>query len=109
MFIRTRLVHWLTFRFAAGITLFPFVLIAPGVPLSRRLLIHERIHLLQQAELLVLPFYLLYLLEYLAARFRNKTHYQAYRNISFEREAYSNDRNSFYLEQRKTWSWLKYL
>lgn len=109
MFIRTRLVSFLTFRFAAGITLFPFVLIAPHVPLSRRLLIHERIHLRQQAELLVIPFYLLYLLEYLVRRLQTKTHYQAYRHISFEREAYENDKNPFYLEQRRTWSWLNYL
>lgn len=109
MFIRTRLVNYLTFRFAAGITLFPFVLIAPHVPLNRRLLVHERIHLQQQAELLVIPFYILYLLEYVSGRLRRKTHYQAYRAISFEREAYENDSNPRYLDQRKAWSWLKYL
>ena len=109
MFIRTRLINYLTFHFAAGITLFPFVLIAPHVPFSRRLFIHERIHLRQQAELLVLPFYFLYLLEYIFGRLRKKSHYQAYRAISFEREAYENDRNSFYLYQRKPWSWVKYL
>lgn len=109
MFIRTRLVPYITFNFAAGLTLYPFVLIAPKVVLSRRLFIHERIHLKQQAELLVIPFYFLYLLEYLLRRMQYKSHYQAYRHISFEREAYENDRNSFYLRQRKPWSWLSYL
>lgn len=109
MFIRTRLVHWLTFGFAAGITLFPFVLITPEVRLSRRLLTHERIHLRQQAELLVLPFYVCYLIEYLVRRLQRKNHYQAYRNISFEKEAYRNDKNPRYLEKRKAWSWVRYL
>lgn len=109
MFIRTRLVRWLTFGFAVGITLFPFVLIAPEARLSRRLLTHERIHLRQQAELLLLPFYVCYLAEYLVRRLQGKSHYQAYRSISFEKEAYMNDRDSGYLEKRKAWSWVRYL
>lgn len=109
MFIKTRLVRWLTFGFAVGITLFPFVLIAPDIRLGRRLLIHERIHLRQQAELLVLPFYLCYLTEYLVRLLQGKSHYQAYRSISFEKEAYLNDTNSLYLEKRKAWNWVRYL
>ncbi|WP_017731636.1 hypothetical protein [Nafulsella turpanensis] len=35
MFIRTKLVHWLTFNFAAAITLYPFVLVAPRYPLKK--------------------------------------------------------------------------
>ncbi|MGK0254765.1 MAG: hypothetical protein ACI9OE_002275, partial [Mariniflexile sp.] len=33
----------------------------------------------------------------------------AYRNISFEREAYANEMYLDYLKQRKFWSFLKYL
>lgn len=109
MFIKTRFTRWLSFGFANGITLFPFVLIAPTVRLSRRLVIHERIHLRQQAELLVVPFYLLYLLEFLVRWFRFRSRYQAYRNISFEREAYSNDTNRYYLQTRPAWNWRRYL
>jgi len=41
-------------------------------------LIHEKIHIEKQRELLVLPYYLLYFLEYLVRRFRT-THSEAYR------------------------------
>lgn len=109
MFIRTRLTGWLTFGFAAGITLFPFVLLRPDVHLTRRLVVHERIHLKQQAELLVVPFFLLYLLEYCFNLLKYQNHYKAYFHISFEREAYSNDFKSFYLMKRKPFNWLKYL
>ena len=109
MFIRTRFAGWITFGFAAGITLFPFVLIRPGIPLTRRLVVHERIHLQQQAELLIFPFFLFYLLEYLLNMWKFKNHYKAYYSISFEREAYQNDRNPFYLRQRRLFNWINYL
>lgn len=108
MFIRTRFTKWLTFGFASGITLFPFVFVRPGIRLNRRLVVHEKIHIQQQKELLVIPFFLLYLLEYLFNLVRYKNHYQAYYYISFEQEAYLNDKNMFYLKKRKPFSWLKY-
>ncbi len=109
MFIRTRLVRLITFGFAAAITLFPFVLIRPEVSVNRRIVIHERIHLKQQAELLIIPFYILYLLEYLYRLFRYRNHYTAYRQISFEREAYENEADTSYLSKRRWWNWRKYL
>lgn len=109
IFVRTKLVSWFTFGFAAGITLFPFILIAPHVPLRKSLVVHEQIHFRQQLELLVIPFYLLYLVEYLVGRAKGKTHYQAYRSISFEREAFSNEGHSLYLKERKNWSWFRYI
>lgn len=109
MFIRTRLTKWITFGFASGITLFPFVLIRPGILLTRRLVVHERIHLQQQKELLIIPFFLLYLLEYIFNLIKYKNHYKAYFLISFEQEAYLNDKNIQYFKHRKPFSWLKYL
>lgn len=109
MFFRTRLTRWLTFGFASGITLFPFVLIRPGVRLSRRLVVHEKIHLQQQKELWVIPFFLLYLLEYIYNLLKYKSHYKAYIHISFEQEAYMNDRKILYLKNRKSFSWVRYL
>lgn len=109
MFIRTGLVRFFTFGFASAITLFPLVLIGTGARLNRRLVVHERIHLRQQAEMLVLPFYVLYVLEYLLRLVYYRNQYLAYRNISFEREAYANDHNIHYLGQRTFWAWLSYL
>lgn len=61
---------------------------------------HEKTHLIQQVELLLLPFAIIYGLEYL---------FKGYRNISFEREAYENADNPEYLKTRKPYAWLKYL
>ncbi|MDE6282618.1 MAG: hypothetical protein K2L97_01355 [Muribaculaceae bacterium] len=70
---------------------------------------HERIHTAQQRELLFIPFYLLYLIEFCVrwCQYRNRD--TAYRNISFEREAYTNGPNLDYLTHRPHYSWLRYL
>ena len=69
---------------------------------------HERIHTAQYRELGYLLFLPLYLLEWIIKlcyyRFNNK---KAYRAISFEREAYWNERNPEYLKQRKHYAWLR--
>jgi len=70
---------------------------------------HERIHLRQQIELLLLPFYLFYLLNYLYNLLRYKKHFKAYKNIVFEREAYAKHHELDYLENRKFWAWAHYL
>lgn len=73
------------------------------------LLNHERIHLRQQIEMLVIPFYLWYGIEFLLRLMAFKNIDVAYRNICFEREAYANERDLEYLKKRKTWSFLNYL
>jgi hypothetical protein len=35
--------------------------------------------------------------------------YKAYRSISFEREAYDNETNLYYLKERRTFGFIKYL
>lgn len=72
------------------------------------LLNHERIHIRQQLELLVLPFFLLYVGEWLVLRWKYKDGDQAYRNISFEKEAYAHANNLTYLKQRKAYYWIQY-
>lgn len=91
-----------------GMALFPFILVRHRHP-GPTLLNHERIHLRQQAELGILPFYLWYVLEYLIRRIRHRDHYTAYRNISFEREAFANDSNLAYLSARPFWAFRRYL
>lgn len=72
------------------------------------LLNHERIHIRQQLELLVIPFYIWYLLEWLYHYAKCRHWWKAYRKISFEQEAYTNETNFNYLKKRKFWSFLKY-
>jgi hypothetical protein len=97
-------VSWLT---VDGMALFPFVLVRQARP-GAELLNHERIHLRQQAELGVLPFYVWYLLEYGYWRLRGRAHFAAYLAISFEREAYANEDNLAYLTHRPVWAFTRY-
>lgn len=98
----------LRFLPASGIALFPFVLLRKAdAPHGERLLNHERIHLRQQLELLILPFYIWYLLAYVYYRLKGMGHYPAYRSIIFEREAYKHDADPGYLTTRPFWGFLR--
>ena len=67
---------------------------------------HERIHDAQQRELLWIPFYILYVLEWLWRLILYRNHHKAYRNISFEREAYSHGHDFGYLSRRRPYAWV---
>lgn len=90
----------------AGITIFPFILIDQRFRADTVLLNHEKIHIRQQLELLVLPFYCLYIGNYLINLLRYRNHNTAYRNIIFEKEAYSHESNLFYLGKRRLFAFL---
>jgi len=93
-----------------GLTFFPFVFLKDNKFKEDKVLInHEWIHLKQQLELLIIPFFLWYGIEFLARLQQYKNWHLAYRNISFEREAYCNESNVKYLNQRGFWQFLKYL
>ena len=88
---------------------------------------HEKIHSRQFVELMVLfavatvlirwwlplfsPlfFYAWYVIEYLIHLARFKSHYLAYRRISFEREAYTHQTNINYLSKRELFSFFEYM
>lgn len=93
-----------------GISLWPFIILKSEVFKDDPVLLnHEKIHLKQQAELLVIFFYLWYGIEYLIRIFQYKKRHLAYRNISFEREAYKNEANMNYINSRRFLDFLKYL
>jgi hypothetical protein len=93
----------------SGMALFPFILVNNQSLLTDTILLnHERIHLKQQAELLVIPFYVLYLINYLINIAKYRNHDKAYLNIVFEREAYAKDTDPGYLNCRKMYSWRRY-
>ena len=98
----------LPFMRANGMAIFPFLFVKYRMP-SKVLINHERIHFRQQIEMLILPFYVWYVVEYLIHRIRGKSPRQAYMSISFEREAYANDDDLGYLEKRKIWDFWRYL
>lgn len=93
-----------------GLALYPFVFLkSKELRLNKVLVNHENIHLRQQIELLVIPFYLVYGFEFLIRLLQYRNWQQAYRNISFEREAYVNEKNLDYLQSRFFWGFFKYM
>lgn len=93
-----------------GVTLFPFVFLKSfDLKKAKTLINHENIHLKQQLELLIVPFYIVYSLEFALRYIQFKNWKKAYRNISFEREAFCNEHDKHYLKTRKFWQFLKYI
>lgn len=77
-----------------------------GEKIPKSTLNHEAIHTEQMKELGYIFFYILYFLEWLVRLFINGR--WAYYKLSFEREAYENEKNYKYLNRRKPYSWFKY-
>ena len=93
-----------------GLTFYPFVFLADkDDKLNEVFINHEKIHIRQQLELLIVPFYLWYFTEYLfrLLQFRNRK--KAYYAISFEREAYANEKDLAYLNSRPFWGFMRYI
>lgn len=74
--------------------------------ISKKTLNHEAIHTEQMKELGYIFFYIWYFIEWLIQLILHGS--TAYYWISFEREAYDNDKNYKYLNRRKHYNWLKY-
>ena len=88
-------------------TIFPFIIFWRG-SYDKVSLSHEKIHIRQQIELLVIFFYLIYGLEYLIKGIKYRSFDMGYENISFEREAYENENDLEYYKNRKLYSFIKY-
>jgi hypothetical protein len=73
----------------------------------KKMINHESIHFEQQKELGFVFFYLLYGLEWIIKLFFFGS--KSYNHISFEQEAYNNERDYSYIKTRKKYSWLKYI
>lgn len=95
------------FKGFAAITIFPFIFCRRA--LHEMDINHESIHCEQQLEMLILPFFLWYGVEWLIRLILYRSFYEAYRNISFEQEAYLNQHQTWYVNERSHFAWLKYL
>ncbi|WP_460219860.1 hypothetical protein [Psychroserpens sp. MEBiC05023] len=93
-----------------GISVYPFIFLKyQELKMNVSLINHERIHLRQQLELLVIPFYLFYGIEFLVRLIKTRNWLQAYKNISFEREAYHNEKDLNYLKSRPFFKFITYM
>ena len=102
--IRNRIIPFGSFY---AINLFG-VLFAKG-PCDEVMINHERIHTAQMKELLYLPFYIAYVIEWSMRLLQHRNIIEAYRNISFEREAYARQKDSDYLVSRPRFAFMKYI
>lgn len=100
------------FMVTGGISLFPFIILREKyrdggewwVERAKKTINHETIHFQQALELGVIFFYIFYVLEWFFKLFFYGKN--AYRNISFEKEAYNNEENLDYLKTRKRYNWI---
>lgn len=93
-----------------GLAIYPFIFLKDKQLRNNPLVInHEKIHLRQQIELLWIFFFFWYGIEFLIRWIQFKDSNLAYFNISFEREAYGNEGNLKFLNDRKFWNFTRYL
>ena len=97
---------YIPFQGYKAINLFGILFVRGNAKIDNVSLNHEEIHTAQMKEMLYIFFYLWYFIEWIIRLFMKGN---AYRNISFEREAYSNEDDVIYLEDRKRFAWIKYL
>ena len=89
-----------------AITLWPFIFFRDNG--NETTLRHESIHIRQQTELLVIFFYILYVWDWLLGMVKYRDGALAYRMIRFEQEAYENEDDLSYLDNRSHYAWRKY-
>lgn len=107
---------WFPFGDYDAIAVWPFIFTKGDV--DDFIINHEKIHCEQQKELFLVGFYALYsatfLYEFLKSVVSKEKksiakHWDtAYYNNPFEREAYDNQNDMKYFENRKAFSWIKY-
>ena len=77
--------------------------------LSEKTKRHETIHFQQQLECLFVGQWILYGLGWLAGYIKYGNGKDAYYNSCFVKEAYDNDQDENYLENRPRYAWIKYI
>lgn len=99
--VRNRIIPFKGYK---AMALYPCIFVHKGARMSEEDFNHEYIHLRQQRELWFVGFYLWYGLEWAIKSLRYR--HNAYRDISFEREAYLYDNMPTYLEHRRKFAWM---
>jgi hypothetical protein len=92
-----------------AMAVYPFILLRNGDSEKMETTIrHERIHLRQQLEMFIFPFYIAYFTYYFVYRLQGLKHWDAYRTIPFEKEAYHYEDDEVYLGRRPFLAWLQF-
>ena len=93
----------------AAINIFGFIWIRNIHDISEKTMRHECIHTLQCRELLYILHYLLYCFEWIIKLLICFNFDKAYRSVSLEQEAYENDHNENYKNERIRFNFIKYI
>jgi hypothetical protein len=94
------------FNYYTGLSFFIFIWISKLTKDEIRLVRHEKIHFLQQLEMLFVFHWIAYAFFYLVSRYKGQGHYVAYRYNPFEIEAFDNEHDINYLKKRKPFAWI---
>lgn len=100
---------FIPFKGYKAINLFGFLFTRNIYTLSDVDINHESIHTEQMKEMLYIPFYIWYMIEWLIRLVSYGDAKLAYKTISFELEASSNQQDENYLKNRKRFAWFKYI
>lgn len=104
-----KLINKITGRNYIGQALIVVVVVDSVKTITPETINHERIHIRQFMELLILGFLFLYLWYMIAGYFKYKDWVAAYRNNPFETEAYEFESDLSYLKNRKWYNWRRYI
>lgn len=106
--VRTR---FIPFKGFAAMNFFGFLLVRKDYDIKRIsdvTINHEKIHTEQMRELGYIPYYILYILEWLIKMILLFSTDKAYKALASEREAYENQADFGYIRgSRKRWKWMK--
>jgi len=104
--IRNKFIPFLGYK---AINLFGILFVRGDAEIDEITLNHEAIHTAQMKELLYIFFYVFYIIDWLIGLIAYVSFSRAYREICFEKEAYTNERNNDYLKNRKAFVFIKYI
>lgn len=99
---------YIPFKGYKAINLFGFIFVRNGCTMSDIDINHENIHTAQMKELLYVLFYLWYFIEFIFNIIKYQNVHTAYKNISFEKEAYCNEKDLDYLKRRRPHEFITY-
>ena len=109
MFENSKLPIWLSYIAPIAVGAFSFfIIVASRGEMSDRTKRHETIHYKQQLEMLFIFQWIMYGYFHIKGLLSGLSGNEAYYLNPFELEAYENDEDENYLEERKPYAWVKY-
>jgi hypothetical protein len=99
---------FIPFKGYKAMNLFGIIFFREECDIDAASLNHEAIHTEQMKEMLYIPFYIWYIIEYLIRLIVLRDFKKAYRFIGFEQEAYDHEFERNYLKERKHFTWWDY-